>query len=513
MKNTTVLVILDGWGYNKENKHNAINNAQKPNWDKLWNTSNTTLIEASGLMVGLPKGQMGNSEVGHMNIGSGRLVHQDFTRINNAILDKSFFNNNILNKVLNNCITKNKNLHIMGLLSPGGIHSHENHIKELIKYSAKQGVKKIYLHAFLDGRDTPPRSAKNSIITIDNLLSSLNIGYITSISGRYFAMDRDNNWDRIKPVYNAIVTGQAKFIAKDAESALHMAYLRNETDEFVQPTVIKKINDNPEVQNNDSIIFMNFRSDRARHISESLSKEHFNHFIRSKKPKINLVTLTQYSEDINSLVIFPPQIFTNTLGEVCEKNKLHQLRIAETEKYAHVTFFFNGGKETPFKNEDRILIPSPNVSTYDLKPEMSAYELTKHLLNAIFSKKYDLIICNYANSDMVGHTGNYNATIKAIEVLDDCLGKVSQSVKDIQGNLFITSDHGNADQMINPNTGKIHKSHTIFPVPFIYQGNKLAKVIKNNGKLSDIAPTILSLMNIDQPIEMTGNSLFEFSEK
>ncbi len=510
-KNTTVLVILDGWGYREENKHNAINNANKPNWNNIWQHSTHTLINASGLMVGLPQGQMGNSEVGHINIGSGRVVYQELTRIDKAIEDKSFYHNKVLNYTVSSAVMANKAVHIMGLLSPGGVHSHESHIQAMVKLAEQKGAKKVYVHAFLDGRDMPPRSAELSIKKMDKLLSDLGVGYIATISGRYFAMDRDNRWDRVEKAYNAIINGQAEFYANSAQAALEMAYYRNESDEFVQPTAIQKNKHKVTIEDGDTVIFMNFRADRARQMSYAFTDEYFVGFVRKRFPKTHFVSLTKYADDIKASVAFESEKLTHILGDVLEQKGLTQLRIAETEKYAHVTFFFNGGQERPFKGEDRILVPSPKVATYDLKPEMSAYEVTDKLVSAIKSQKYDVIICNYANSDMVGHTGNYDATVKAIEALDICLGQVSQAVKEINGNLFITADHGNADQMVDPETGKIHTAHTTNPVPFIYQGRHHAEVTIKEGKLSDIAPTILAVMGISQPKEMTGRAIFKFA--
>lgn len=505
------LLILDGWGHSIEIEKNAINNAYKPHWDNIWRTSTSTLINASSSSVGLPNGQMGNSEVGHVNIGSGRVVYQDLTRIDTAIKDQTFFKNVVLTDMVDVTIAKNRALHIMGMLSAGGVHSHEDHIIAMIYLAAQRGVREVYVHAFLDGRDVSPRSARSSLKKIDNLLERLGIGYIATISGRYYAMDRDNRWDRVKKSYDAIVNAKADFYAHTAETALDMMYSHNKSDEFIIPTVIQKHGHKPvTIVNNDSVIFMNFRADRAFQLSYAFSEKNFDKFDRNTFPKINFTTLTKYSEHINAAVAYNPQSLCNTLGEVLHKNHLTQLRIAETEKYAHVTFFLDGGKERQFEGEDRILVPSPHVSTYDLCPEMSAYEVTNNLISAILSDKYDVIICNYANADMVGHTGNYNAAIQAIEVLDECLGRISAAVEKIHGHLFITADHGNADQMFNFKTGKIHTAHTSNPVPFVYKGNKCASVLLNDGKLSDIAPTILSLMGIKRPKEMTGQPIFKF---
>lgn len=509
-KQTTVLLILDGWGYREENKDNAINNASKPNWDNICQHSTNTLIDASGLMVGLPQGQMGNSEVGHINIGSGRIVYQELTRIDEAIKDKSFFANEVLVDAVDKAVLGNKAVHIMGLLSPGGVHSHEDHIIAMIQLAAKRGAKKVFAHAFLDGRDMPPRSAEPSLKKVDELLSKLGIGYIASVSGRYYAMDRDNRWDRVEKAYDAMTVAKAEYTADSAEEALKMAYKRNENDEFVKPTIIKKQSNALSIVDGDSVIFMNFRSDRARQLAHVFTDSEFSGFKRQVLPKVHFVTLTKYADNIKAQIAYTPERLTNILGQVLADHHMTQLRIAETEKYAHVTCFFNGGQETPFAGEDRILVPSPKVATYDLQPEMSAYEVTDKLVEAGSAQKYDVIICNYANSDMIGHTGNYAAAVKAIEALDKCLGRVAQVVHAIDGNLFITADHGNADQMVDPQTGKIHTAHTTNPVPFIYHGSKKASLALTDGKLSDIAPTILAVIGIKQPKEMTGRPIMKF---
>ena len=511
-KKTAILIILDGWGYSKKNELNAINNANTPHWDKLWQHSASTLVNASGSMVGLPQGQMGNSEVGHINIGAGRVVYQELTRIDKAITENTFNDNIVLNQAIDHVLHTDNALHIMGLLSPGGVHCHEKHMMAMVRLAAQKGAKKVYIHAILDGRDMPPKSAEPSIVAMDNLLSQLGIGYIASISGRYYAMDRDNRWDRVEQAYNAITLADTEFYAKDALLALKMAYQRNENDEFVVPTAIVKNNKKITLNNGDTMIFMNFRADRAREITHAFVDNDFTKFHRKVHLKLHFVTLTQYAKDIAAPAAFLPQKLDNTLGAICEQKKLTQLRIAETEKYAHVTFFFNGGREQPFNGEDRILVPSPRIDTYDLKPEMSAYEVTEKLIQAILSGKYNLIVCNYANADMVGHTGNYPQTIKAIEALDDCVGKVIKTVKSKNADLFITADHGNAEKMIDLNTKKTHTAHTINPVPFVYFGTQKAQISRENAQLSDIAPTILAAMNIEKPIEMTGQAIFTFQQ-
>ena len=509
-KQKIVLLILDGWGYREESKDNAINNANKPNWDNIWQHSPHTLINASGFMVGLPLGQMGNSEVGHVNIGSGRIVNQELTRINQAIKNKSFFDNEVLIRAVDEATSQGRSVHIMGLLSAGGVHSHEEHILAMVKLSAERGAK-VYVHAFLDGRDTPTHSAESSLKKIDEVLSNLGVGYIATVSGRYYSMDRDHRWDRIEKTYNAVVMANAEFTSINAENALEMAYLRNESDEFVKPTVIQKEGfKKVKIKDGDSVIFMNFRSDRSRQLALAFTKDQFNGFARQFLPKVNFVTLSKYTDDIQASVAYAPEKLRNVLGQVLADNNMTQLRIAETEKYAHVTFFFNGGQERPFKGEDRILVSSPKVATYDLKPEMSAYEVTDKLVSAIKLQQHDVIICNYANPDMVGHTGNYDATVKSIEALDKCLGRVSETVREIHGDLFITADHGNADQMVDPETGKIHTAHTTNKVPFVYQGERKSEVVLSNGKLSDIAPTILAAIGVNQPREMTGKPILKF---
>jgi 2,3-bisphosphoglycerate-independent phosphoglycerate mutase len=514
MKQTTLLVILDGWGYSEDDYFNAINNANTPTWDSLWSQCPKALVNASSLEVGLPQGQMGNSEVGHVNIGSGRVIYQELTKIDKAIAEKTFEQNPVLCQAMDNAINNDSALHLMGLLSEGGVHSHQEHIFAAIKMAKDRGVKRVYLHAFLDGRDTPPRSAKKSIEATDKLLKELNIGHIASVSGRYYAMDRDNRWDRVEKAYNAIVEADSEYTCDCAMQALEQSYARDQSDEFVLPTCITNNGSTVKVEDNDSVIFMNFRSDRAREISHAFTDETFDGFSRKRLLNINFTTLTQYDSKIKSHVAYPAEQPINTLGEVLANNNKTQLRIAETEKYPHITFFFNGGKEELFEGEDRILVKSPNVATYDLQPEMSAPELTEKLVNALNSGKYDCIICNYANSDMVGHTGNYEATIKAIEYLDTCLATLKKAILANNGNMFVTADHGNADVMVNPKTQKPHTAHTTNLVPFVYVGNHKAtvSVADGKGKLSDIAPTMLDVMGIVTPTEMTGTPIFKFDK-
>ena len=506
-KNTLALVILDGWGHREDKKDNAIANAKTPTLDNLFKNYPNTLISASSGEVGLPQGQMGNSEVGHTNIGAGRIVYQDLTRITKSIDDGEFSQNPVINNTLRTTKENNKALHVLGLLSPGGVHSHEDHIIAMLETAIKHGIQKVYFHAFLDGRDTPPRSAESSLMKIEKLFNQLGSGRIVSLIGRYYAMDRDNNWDRVEEAYNLITQGKAHFITNSAVNGLHAAYERDENDEFVKATSIHDdLNPTVKVEDGDSIIFMNFRADRARQITQAF-EPNFDGFKRVYFPKnLNFVMLTEYSASINFPVAFPSEKLINTFGEWASKQGKTQLRISETEKYAHVTFFFNGGVENEFNGESRILIPSPKVATYDLQPEMSSEELTNKLVKAIESQEFDYIICNYPNGDMVGHTGVYEAAVKAAEAVDSSLQKVVEAIEKINGQLLITADHGNAEMMVNPETGNIHTAHTNLPVPLIYFGNKKI-TFKEDGKLSDLAPTMLKLTNEEQPQEMTGKSL------
>ncbi len=502
-----VLIVLDGWGYSEDPDFNAITNAKTPNWNHLWKRYPHTLIKGSGAEVGLPSGQMGNSEVGHLNLGAGRVVYQEFTRVSRAIRTGSFFSNQTLTDAVDSAIENDKALHIMGLLSDGGVHSHEEHIQAMAKLAVERGAKKVYLHAFLDGRDTPPKSALESLKGMEKTFSELGHGQIASIVGRYYAMDRDHRWPRVKVTYDLITQAKADYVAESAIEGLELAYERDETDEFVKPTCIVPKGQQPiKVNDGDIIVFMNYRSDRARQITRPFIEPDFSEFEIDNHPNIGrFVSLTEYSSEFDVPVAFPPERLNNVFGEYISKLGLRQLRIAETEKYAHVTFFFNGGIEEPYDGEDRILIPSPDVATYDLQPEMSAAKLTNELVKAMVEKKYDAIICNYANPDMVGHTGNYEATIKAIEALDKQLVKVVDAVLKVGGELLITADHGNAEQMRNPETGQPHTAHTSNPVPLIYIGRPAT--LSENGALSDIAPTMLQLMGQAKPSEMGGDSL------
>ena len=506
-KKTSILLILDGWGYREEAENNAISAADSPHWDKLWSEQARSLIDTSGESVGLPAGQMGNSEVGHMNLGSGRVVYQNLTRIDKAIKEGGFFSNRVLTDAVDKAIGSKSKLHIMGLMSPGGIHSHEDHILAMLDLALNRGVDELFLHAFLDGRDTPPRSALKSLARAEAKLIESGKGRIASICGRFYAMDRDNRWDRVQPAYEMLTEATAEYRYNRVNEGLAAAYARGEDDEFVKPTLIGTESRSANVEDNDVVIFMNFRADRAREISRVFVDKSFNGFNRSVRPNLGeFVTLTEYANDIDAACAYPRQELDNVLGAYLANLGKTQLRIAETEKYAHVTFFFNGGQEEPFKNEDRTLIPSPDVKTYDLKPEMSAFELTDKLIDAISSGQYDAIICNYANGDMVGHTGNFEASVKAVEAVDKCLGRIVAAVKKTNGHLLVTADHGNVEKMLDSETNQPLTSHTSGPVPLVYLGEKGRK-LKNRGRLCDIAPTILTLMRIPVPSEMTGTTL------
>lgn len=505
-----VLIILDGWGYSDDARHNAIHSAYTPNWDRLWSHYPHTLINGSGESVGLPDGQMGNSEVGHLNMGAGRVVYQDFTRINKSIKDGDFFTNPVFLDAIKKAVTTDKAVHVMGLLSPGGVHSHEQQIFALIKLAAQQNAKNIYFHAFLDGRDTPPKSAMASLQALEKEFVTLGRGKIASIMGRYYAMDRDKRWERIQVAYDLLTSGSTNYHASSAEEGLEQAYARGETDEFVKPTAIHAADKTPvRIMDGDVVIFMNFRADRARQITRVFTEPTFTEFHRQNWPRLaEFVSLTQYAIDIKADVAFPPENLSHVLGAYIAELGLKQLRIAETEKYAHVTFFFNGGIEKPFPGEDRILVPSAKVATYDLQPQMSANELTDRLVAAIRSQQYALIVCNYANPDMVGHTGNFAATVKAIETIDQSLGKILDALLEVNAEAIITADHGNAECMYDEKTKQPHTAHTCAPIPCIYVGRP-AKVTSGSGTLSDIAPTILYVMELSQPAEMTGHSLLE----
>ena len=506
-----LLLILDGWGYSEDSEANAVNAANKPVWQNLWDTYPHTLIRGSGADVGLPADQMGNSEVGHLNLGAGRVVYQEFTRVSRAIKTGSFFNNQTLTDAVDIAIENDKAIHVLGLLSDGGVHSHEEHLQAMIKLAAERGVDKVYLHAFFDGRDTAPKSAAASIRAMEDVFAELGKGQFASVVGRYYAMDRDHRWPRIQAAYDVMTQGKAEFSAPTALAALEQAYARDETDEFVQATAIVPNGEKPvEIVDDDVLIFMNFRSDRARQITRPFIEPDFDGFEREATPKLGaFVSLTEYKSDFDVPVAFPPERLNNVFGAYLSSLGMRQLRIAETEKYAHVTFFFNGGEEEPFEGEDRILINSPNVATYDLQPEMCAPELTDKLVNAIESGKYDAIICNYANPDMVGHTGKLEPTIKAIEALDACIERICVALDKTNSEMLMTADHGNAEMMVNPETGQPHTAHTMNPVPLIYYSKRKASFIVDGGTLSDIAPTMLYLMGLQLPYEMNGKQLIE----
>jgi len=507
------LIILDGWGYREETKANAIIAADTPTFDRLWKKYPHTLISASGLDVGLPEGQMGNSEVGHLNLGAGRVVYQDLTRISRDIENGDFFKNPVLINAVDSTVKNDKAIHVFGLLSPGGIHSHEKHIQAMFKLAAAHGAKKLYMHAFLDGRDTPPKSAAQYIKNLEETFQKIGAGKIASIIGRFYAMDRDKRWDRVEIAYNMLTLGEAERHVTTALEGLEKAYAAGETDEFVKATCIHAKKENPiTINDGDSIIFMNYRSDRAREITRAFNEKEFHDFERKRIVKLNTyMALTEYDQTFTVPIAFPPESFKNTLGEYLANQNKTQLRIAETEKYAHVTFFFNGGIEAPNKNEDRILVASPKVPTYDQTPEMNAGEVTDKLVEAIQSKKYDAIICNYANPDMIGHTGNFEATVQALEFLDKCLERVITALKAAGGEAIIIADHGNAELMFDEKTEQPHTAHTTSPVPFIYVGRE-GSIKENHFALCDIAPTMLTLMGLPIPNEMTGKSIVELSK-
>ncbi|HEY2566311.1 MAG TPA: 2,3-bisphosphoglycerate-independent phosphoglycerate mutase [Candidatus Aquirickettsiella sp.] len=504
-----LLLILDGWGYRTEKDHNAIAMANTPHWDHLLQTYPHTLLDASGLAVGLPAGQMGNSEVGHLTMGAGRVLYQDLSRINKDIEMGEFFKNPCLSTGFKKVKANQKSVHILGLLSPGGIHSHEQHWYALLELAAQQEIQQCYLHPFLDGRDTPPKSATNYLENLEKKCKQLGLGKIVSLIGRYYAMDRDNRWERTQAAYDCLSLGKAAYSATSALHALQLAYARGESDEFVSPTTIHDENKPPvKIKKGDLVIFMNFRADRARQLSHAFLDKQFSGFIRQTQPHLaGFISLTEYASDIPSQIAFPQQSLRNGLGEYLAQHHLTQLRIAETEKYAHVTFFFNGGDEVPAANETRVLIPSKQVSTYDLTPTMSAIEITQHLLGDIKEKKYDVIICNFANPDMLGHTGNLAATLQGISCIDDCIGKLIACLQEYGGEAIITADHGNAECMFDEKTQQAHTAHTNKPVPFVYIGRPAKINPVKHASLADIAPTLLSLLNLPKPKEMTGQNL------
>ena len=502
-----ILIILDGWGHREDAADNAISQASTPYWNKIQQLGVHTTIKTSGEFVGLPTGQMGNSEVGHMNIGAGRIVFQSLSSISNAIEDGSFKSNPALVKAITASHENQSTLHIMGLLSPGGVHSHEEHFLAMVQMAAAQGAHQIRVHAFLDGRDTPPRSAASSVQKMQDCLDGLDNADFGSLCGRYYAMDRDKRWDRVEKAWDMLVTGAGMFQCDDAATALQSAYDRDENDEFVSPTVIGSY---PGIRDDDAVIFVNFRADRAREISQAFIQPGFSGFERQAPKLSSFVCMTQYLKDLPAEVAYPPEKLTGLLGQTLSDNGLSQLRIAETEKYAHVTFFFNGGEEEPFAGEQRLLVPSPDVATYDLQPEMSIEILSAKLDKAIRSGTFDVIICNVANPDMVGHTGSMTAAITAVEAVDRCLGVVLKATQSMNGELLVTADHGNIEQMKDHQSGQSHTAHTTNPVPLVYFGRQ-AEVIAG-GALRDIAPTMLYLLGLPRPGEMTGQPLLELMD-
>ena len=506
-KKTTILMILDGFGLNENPVGNAVAAAKKPNYDQMVKEWPCVPGNASGLFVGLPDGQMANSEVGHLNIGAGRIVYQDLTKITKSIQDGDFFENPALLDAVKNCKENGSALHLMGLLSDGGVHSHIEHVYGLLELAKRNGLNKVYVHGFMDGRDTPPSSGIEYVKELEAKMKELGVGEIATLSGRYYAMDRDNRWDREEKAYGALVYGEGH-TADSAVEAMQKSYDEGVTDEFVVPTVIQK-NGQPvaKIQAQDSIIFYNFRPDRARQLTRAFCDDGFTGFQRDRLP-VFFVCFTDYDATIpNKEVAFHKEVLHNILGEYLAKNGKTQLRLAETEKYAHVTFFFNGGVEVPNENEDRILVPSPKVATYDLKPEMSANEVCDKLVEAIDSHKYDLIVVNFANPDMVGHTGIMEAAVKAIETVDACLGRTLEAIKRNDAQMFLCADHGNAEQLIDYETGEPFTAHTTNPVPFVLVNYKPGVTLREGGKLADIAPTLLEMMGMDKPAEMTGESL------
>ena len=507
-KKPTVIMILDGYGLNDKCEANAVCEGKTPVMDQLMSQCPFVKGNASGMAVGLPEGQMGNSEVGHLNMGAGRIVYQELTRITKEIQDGDFFKNEALLAAVKNAKENNSALHFMGLLSDGGVHSHITHLFGLLELAKREGLEKVYVHCFLDGRDTPPASGKGYIEELQAKMKEIGVGEIATVSGRYYAMDRDNRWDRVELAFKAMINGEG-VKGTDAAEAVQASYDAEKTDEFVLPTVIEK-EGKPvaTVQDKDSVVFFNFRPDRAREITRAFCDDDFKGFSREKKLDVTFVCFTDYDETIgNKLVAFVKQEIKNTFGEYLAAHNMTQARIAETEKYAHVTFFFNGGVEEPNKGEDRILVKSPKVATYDLKPEMSAYEVCDKLVDAIKSDKYDVIIINFANPDMVGHTGVEAAAIKAVEVVDECVGRAVDALKEVDGQMFICADHGNCEQLVDYETGEPFTAHTTNPVPFILVNADPSYTLRENGCLADIIPTLIELMGMEQPAEMTGKSL------
>lgn len=508
-KHPVCLMILDGFGINEKTEGNAVKQAKTPHFDALWQTYPHGQLGASGEAVGLMPGQMGDSNVGHLNIGAGRIVYQDVARISRAIKNGDFYENEWIKKAMSTARDKGTALHLMGLLSPGGVHSHSDHLYALMEMARAMDVPKVYIHAFLDGRDVPPSSAHEYMAELEKKIKEIGVGQVASVSGRYYAMDRDKRWDRTEKAYDALVLGEGRTAGSGSE-AIQVAYSRDETDEFVIPTVIVDEAGNPvgTIEDDDAVIFFNFRADRARQITRAFVDEDFTGFTRKKFPRVFFVGMTRYDETIKAPYAFPPQDLHNTLGEVVSKAGWRQLRIAETEKYAHVTFFFSGGEEDTFAGEDRKLIPSPKVATYDLQPEMSAPQVARATVEAIHSRQYDLIVLNFANCDMVGHTGSLEAARKAVEAVDAGIGQVVEAMQATGGYVLLTADHGNAEQMIDYETREPHTAHTKNPVPVILISDH-RNIRLREGILADLAPTVLELLELEKPPEMTGTSLIE----
>lgn len=510
MKNKQyVLMILDGVGLNDEEKGNAFKMANTPNLDRYVEKYPNTYVQTSGLAVGLPEGQMGNSEVGHTNIGAGRIVYQELTRITKEINEGKFFENQVLLNAMNHVKENNSSLHLLGLVSDGGVHSHIDHLYALLEMAKRNNIEKVYVHAILDGRDTSPTSAVDYLKELENKMKEIGVGKVATLAGRYYAMDRDNRWDRVEKAYDAVVNGKGNSF-KTVQKAIETSYEAQEFDEFVKPIVIVDDEQEPvaKISENDSVVYFNFRPDRARELTKAITMPDFSEFETKKLNNIYFVTMTKYDEVLKNVEIaYKPENLKNTFGEYISKLGYTQLRIAETEKYAHVTFFFNGGREDKYEGEDRILVPSPKVATYDLKPEMSAYEVTDKTIEAIDSKKYDVIIMNFANGDMVGHTGNIEKTIEAVEAVDKCVGRIISKLEEIDGEAIITADHGNCEYMLDLKTGEPITSHSTFDVPMIVVSERVKSI--TNGRLCDLTPTLLTLMGEKIPEEMTGKSLVE----
>ena len=510
MKKPIVLMILDGWGINENpDQVNAIRMADPVNFNRYWNSYPHTQLRADGEFVGLPEGQFGNSEVGHLNIGAGRVVYQLLPKITKAIKERTILDNKVLSDIMEKTKENGKALHLTGLMSDGGVHSHISHILGVVEMAKEKGLNEVYIHAIMDGRDTPPKSGVNYLKDLEDGLKKIGIGKVASVVGRYYAMDRDTNWERTEEAYDLMTLGSG-IKAKSSDEAITGAYSRDETDEFVKATIIVNEDETPValVKDGDGIIFCNFRPDRARQLTRAFMEEPFTGFTRKAHPKVSFVCMAQYDEKFGLPVAYPPETIVNTFGEILSKHGMKQIRTAETEKYAHVTFFFNGGVEDTYPGEIRLLTPSPSVATYDLKPEMSAYEVTDKLLEELQKGDTDVVILNFANTDMVGHTGIIEAEIRAVKAVDECLNKIASKVLEMEGMVLVTADHGNGDLMVDPVTKAPYTAHTANPVPFILISDKLKNIkLRNDGKLADLTPTILDILKIEKPAEMTGESL------